>query len=46
MIKVTEDGIKTEPENELSEEDLDFINEMFQDHSDYEKDQPNGYYNA
>ena len=37
MIKVTEDGIESGALNELTEEDLDFIEGMFQDFSDYEK---------
>jgi len=38
MIKVTEDGLEEfGPARELSEEDLDFIGEMFEDFTNYEK---------
>lgn len=38
MIKVTKDGIETSgPPRELSEEDLEFISEMFEDFADYQK---------
>lgn len=38
MIKVTERGIESLGEaNELSKEDLEFINEMFQEFSNYER---------
>jgi len=38
MIKVTEDGLKSlgEP-RELSEEDLEFINDMFEEFENYQK---------
>jgi hypothetical protein len=38
MIKVTKNGIEASgPPIELSEEDLEFISEMFEDFADYEK---------
>lgn len=38
MIKVTKNGIETSgPPRELSEEDLEFINEMFEEFSNYQK---------
>jgi hypothetical protein len=49
MIKVTEKGIEDSGErNKLSEEDLDFIGEMFKDYTNYEKhplDKRDDYYN-
>ena len=37
MIKVTEDGIEVGKPVKLTKEDLEFINEMFNDFSEYEK---------
>ena len=37
MIKVTEKGIEQDEPRELSQEDLDFIGEMFDDFADYQK---------
>lgn len=44
MIKVTERGIEQDEPIELSQEDLDFIGEMFDDFANHEKhplDRPN-----
>jgi hypothetical protein len=37
VIKVTEKGIESGALNELTEEDTDFIGDMFQEFADYEK---------
>ena len=37
MLKVTEDGIESGPVRELTEEEQDFIEELFQEHADYER---------
>jgi len=39
MLKVTENGIESGPVRELTEEELDFIEELFQENADYEKEQ-------
>lgn len=38
MLKVTENGIDSGPIRELTEEELDFIEDMFKEHSDYERE--------
>lgn len=38
MLKVTKQGIESGTVRELTEEELDFIEELFREHSEYERE--------